>query len=52
MGSSPISLGRSDIIPHAGVYGPHGDLLAWMYKNFHDSLMRYLLDVHFYDVVM
>ena len=44
--------GRSDIILDACVYGPHGDLLTWMYKHFHDSLMRYLLDVHLYDVVM
>ena len=32
--------------------GPHDDLLTWMYKHFHDSLMRNLLDVLFYDVVM
>ena len=44
--------GRSDIILYAYVYGPHGYLLTWMYKHFHDSLMRYLLDVHVYDVVM
>ena len=42
----------SDIIFDACVYGPHGDLLTWMYKHFHDSLMRYLLDVHLYDVFM
>ena len=34
------------------MYGPHDDLLAWIYKHFHDSLMRYLIDVHLYDVVM
>ena len=34
------------------VYVPHGDLLTRMYKHFHDSLTRYLLDVHLYDVVM
>ena len=44
--------GRSDIILDACVYGPHDDLLTWMDKHFHDSLMRYLLDVHLYDVVM
>ena len=44
--------GRSDIILDACVYVPHGDLITWMYKHFHDSLMRYLLDVNFYDVVM
>ena len=32
--------------------GPHDDILTWVYKNFHDYLMRYILDVHFYDVVM
>ena len=32
--------GRSDIILDACVYGPHGDLLTWMYKHVHDSLMR------------
>ena len=37
---------------YACVYGPHGDLLTWMYKHFHDSLMRYLLDVHLYDAFM
>ena len=41
-----------DIILDACVYGPHNDLLTWMYKHFHDSLMRYLLGVHLYDVVM
>ena len=40
------------IILDACVYGPHDDLLTWMYKNVHDSSMRYLLDVHLYDVVM
>ena len=44
--------GISDIIAYACVYGPHGDLLTSMYKHFHDSFMRYLLDVHLYDVVM
>ena len=34
------------------MYGKHDDLLTWMYKNFHDSLMRYRIDVHLYDVVM
>ena len=43
---------RYDIILDACVYGPHDDLLTWMYKHFHDSLMRYLLDVHLYYVVM
>ena len=38
-----------DIIPDAFLYGPRDDLLTWMYKNFHDSLMRYLIDVHLYD---
>ena len=36
----------------ACVYGPHDDLLTWMYNHFHDSLMRYLLDVHLYDDIM
>ena len=44
--------GRSDIILYACVYGPHGDLLTWIYKHSHDSLMRYLINVHLYDVVM
>ena len=44
--------GRSDIILYACVYGPHGDLLTWMYKHFHDSLMMYLLYVQLYDGVM
>ena len=44
--------GIYDIILDTCVYGPHGDLLTWMYKHFHDSLMRYLIDVHSYDVVM
>ena len=43
---------RFDVILDACVYGPHNDLLTWMYNHFHDSLMRYLLDVHLYDVVM
>ena len=34
-----------DIILDACVYGPHDDLLTWMYTKFHDHLMRYLLDV-------
>ena len=41
-----------DIILYACVYGAHDDLLTWIYKHFHDYLMRYLLDVHLYDVVM
>ena len=44
--------GRFDKIPSACVYGPHNDLLSQMYKHFHDSLMRHLLDVHFYDFFM
>ena len=36
----------------ACVYGPHGDLLTWMYKHFHDSLMTDLIDVYLYEVVM
>ena len=44
--------GRYDIILYAYVYGIHDDLLTWMYKHFHDSLMRYLIDVHLYDVVI
>ena len=44
--------GRFDKIPDACVYGPHNDLLSQMYKHFHDSLIRYLLDLHLYDVVM
>ena len=48
-----MSLARIfDIILYACVYGPHADLLTRMYNHFHDSLMRYLLDVHLYDVVM
>ena len=35
----------SDIILDASVYGPHDDLLTWMYKQFHVSLMRYLIYV-------
>jgi len=42
----------SNILLDACVYGPHGDLLTWMYTHFHDSLMRYLLSVHLHDVVM
>ena len=34
------------------MYGPRDDLLTWMYKNFHDLLMRYLVDVQLYDLVM
>ena len=30
---------KFDIILDACVYGPHDDLLTWMYKNFHDPLM-------------
>ena len=44
--------GRSDVILHACVYGLHGDLLTWMHKHFHDYLMRYILNVHLYDVFM
>ena len=44
--------GRSHIILDACVYEPHDDILTWMQKNFHDSLMRYLINVHLYDVVM
>ena len=44
--------GISHIILDACLYGPHGDIVTPMYKHFHDSLMRYLLDVHLYDVVM
>ena len=44
--------GISDIKLDACVYGLQDDLLTWMYKHFPDSLMRYLLDVHLYDVVM
>ena len=29
-----------------------GHILTWMYKHFHDPLMRYILDVQLYDVVM
>ena len=43
---------RLDIILDACVYGPHDDILTWMYKHFHDPLMIYLLDVQFYDVDM
>ena len=43
---------RYDIILDACVYGPHDDLLTWMYKHFHGYLMRYLIDVHLYDVFM
>ena len=34
------------------MYGPDNDLLRKMYKHFHDSLKRYLIDVHCYDVFM
>ena len=43
---------RFDKIHDACVYGPHNDILSQMYKHFHDSLMRYLLDVQLYDVFM
>ena len=43
---------KFDIIFDACVYGPHDDLLTWMYKHFHDPLKGYLLDVQLYDVVM
>ena len=43
---------RYDIILDSCVYGPHDDLLDCMYTHFHDSLMRYLIDVHLYDAVM
>ena len=43
---------RFDIIFDACLYGPHDALLTWMYKNFHDPLMRYILDVDLYDVFM
>ena len=36
----------------ACMYLENGGLLTWRYKNFHDFLMRHLLDVHFYYVVM
>ena len=42
--------GRFDIILDACVYGKHGDLLTWMYNHIHDSLTRYLLNAHLYDV--
>ena len=41
-----------DIILYDCVYGPHDDILTWMYKQFHDPLMMCLLDVELYDVVM
>ena len=44
--------GISNIILFLCVYGPHGDLITWMYKHFHDSLMRYLLGVNLYGVFM
>ena len=44
--------GRFDIILDACVYGPHDDILTWMYKYLHDPLMRFLLDVQLYDVFM
>ena len=31
--------GRYDLILDPCVYGSHGDLVTWMYKHFHDSLM-------------
>ena len=37
-----------DIILDAYVIGPHNDLLSQMYKNFHDSLMKCLIDVVMY----
>ena len=43
---------RFDIILGSCVYGPHDDLLTWMYKKFNDPLMRYLIDVQLYDLVM
>ena len=43
---------RFDIILDVYVYGPHDDLFTWMYKKFHDPLMRYLIDVRLYDLVM
>ena len=42
----------SNIILDACVYGPYDYLLTWMYKHFHDSLMRYLINVQLYDVVI
>ena len=41
-----------DMIFDACVYGPHDDQLTWVYKRFHDSLIRYLLDENLYDVFM
>ena len=32
------------------MYGPRHDLLSWMYKHFRDPLIRYIIDVQFYDV--
>ena len=32
--------GISDLILDACVYGTHVDILTWMYKKFHDYLMR------------
>ena len=43
---------RFDIILDACVYGVHDDILTWMYTNFHDYLMRFLLNVHFNDFFM
>ena len=44
--------GRSYIILDSCVYGPHDDILNWMYKHFHDPLMRFLLYVQLYEVFM
>ena len=43
---------KFDIILDAFVYGPHDDLLTWMYKHCHDPLIMYLLDEKLYYVVM
>ena len=40
------------MIPDTCMYEPDDDQLSQMYKRFHGSLMRYLLDVNLYDVVM
>ena len=42
---------RFDIILDDCVYGPHDNILTWIYKHFHDPLMRYLLDAQLNDVV-
>ena len=34
------------------MYGPHDDLLTWMYKHYHDPLMILLIYVQLYDVVI